>query len=763
MINGSQNPIVGTDEIYTLVNYSLGLAYLDTNPKYTWYIKRLYGKKWIDITKEPQKTGLSVPFNFGPHVVGEKFLLEVYKETKNIFTQKNETHKMGELQVIPASGKVPKITKVVLFNRGAKDVNKASYTDKLVARAYCVGMFNKTINFHLWEDDAPGGGHHAEINKNNRINKAYPARVNVNGIAEAEISLSADQNVMKQVANRFMMRGDTNEGAFHEFYVTASYDHKILGASQTNVDVANPDYKQQQPKSSTPQKTNIPQPKQPQQEESLIARSINFIVDNVMNTFTPEKTKTATSVGENQQKENNNDNGRCNRCKKITLEELQQVFNNITDKNRLVKALPVFEKALVSFGIDTCLKKAHFFAQVLQEVTSKWTESGGESMDYSTERLVKGCYTKGNANDWIKGNISTNTGGYYTTGSNFKTSPFNKKRIPDYIAKKYGRKDLYKYSDGGVQKADQKMLAIWAYASKRDKNGVPLDEDGYWFRGKGLMQITWKENYEHAQEIINKKYVGKKTYSETDIDIVKYVQKFVVNKNDTKFAQTQEEADEYSIVSACGDWAHKDKVRNIGKVAQNGSSDKDVDNVTAIINLKTDKDSYAGRRTHFHRTQQIFKISQCKLQDEQNKVSKTSSGKVNIRLTRKWQNSKTTIGTFTIDESEITGYFLEEKGPSSTQANAELRIPTGTYKLAYHSGTKIKKGIHVWNDAVPWDRYILIHTGNTATDTEGCIIAGTAKVDDNTVSGSKDKFNEIYNFLKTQNIEDVMLIITEQF
>ncbi|MDN3691621.1 M23 family metallopeptidase [Chryseobacterium tructae] len=301
MINGSQNPIAGKDEIYTLTDYSLGLAYLDTNPKYTWYIKRLYRKEWIDITKKPQKTGLSVPFNFGPQVVGEKFLLEVYKETKNIFTQKNETHKMGELQIIPASGKVPKITKVVLFNRGAKDVNKASYTDKLVARAYCVGMFNKTINFHLWEDDAPGGGHNAEINKNNRINKAYPARVNGNGIAETEISLSADQNVMKQVANRFMMRGDTSEGAFHEFYVTASYDGKILNANQTNVDVANPDYKKPQPKPSTPQqpKPNTPQRANtpaPPQQENLLAKSINFIVDNVMKTFTIEKTKSPSMV-----------------------------------------------------------------------------------------------------------------------------------------------------------------------------------------------------------------------------------------------------------------------------------------------------------------------------------------------------------------------------------------------------------------------------------------------------------------------------------
>lgn len=107
---------------------------------------------------------------------------------------------MGELIVIPKSSKEPKITKVVLFNKGARDVNKANYTDKLIARAYCVGMFNRTINFHLWEDDASGGGHNATINKNNRHKKPYPAKVNIDGIAEAEISLSADPNVLKQIA-----------------------------------------------------------------------------------------------------------------------------------------------------------------------------------------------------------------------------------------------------------------------------------------------------------------------------------------------------------------------------------------------------------------------------------------------------------------------------------------------------------------------------------------------------------------------------------
>ena len=118
---------------------------MDDNPKYKWTIKIKYKGAWKDITRQPQKTGISAPFNFGPQVVGEQFLLEVFKETKNIFNQRNETHKMDEIFVIPKSSKEPKITKVVLFHRGARDVNKASYTDKLITRAFCFDINNKFI------------------------------------------------------------------------------------------------------------------------------------------------------------------------------------------------------------------------------------------------------------------------------------------------------------------------------------------------------------------------------------------------------------------------------------------------------------------------------------------------------------------------------------------------------------------------------------------------------------------------------------------
>ncbi len=66
--------------------------------------------------------------------------------------------------------------------------------------------------------------------------------VSVNQLAEEKISLLSNAAVLKAIANKYMMSCDKSEGANHEYYVTASYAGKIQGASQVNVDVANPDH-----------------------------------------------------------------------------------------------------------------------------------------------------------------------------------------------------------------------------------------------------------------------------------------------------------------------------------------------------------------------------------------------------------------------------------------------------------------------------------------------------------------------------------------
>ncbi|PRB03920.1 hypothetical protein CQ046_09030, partial [Chryseobacterium sp. MYb7] len=190
-IIGNQNPLVGAAYSYEVQPSDLSFG---LRGEYEWYIyKKQKNGSWKDITDKP-KTGQKVTYKFGEIALGIEFQMKVYETKKGILPGLPDTKELaGTLTIIPTSNKVPKIDKVVLFNRGAKDVNKASYRDTLIAQAHCIAMFNKEIEFHLWEDDAPGKGHDPVINKNNRHTRSYKALVNANGIAEVKIPLMSDE------------------------------------------------------------------------------------------------------------------------------------------------------------------------------------------------------------------------------------------------------------------------------------------------------------------------------------------------------------------------------------------------------------------------------------------------------------------------------------------------------------------------------------------------------------------------------------------
>ena len=242
-IIGNQNPIVGITYDYEISESFNVNDMLVSDIQYVWHLHKKIDGAWMNVTKDKGKIGKKVQYVFYEKVLGIPFRLEVYKAVKNILSSEYEATKLASLEVIPSSASSPKINRVVLFNRGAKDPNKASYQDTLIAQAQCVAMFNKEIEFQLWEDDAAGEGHDKNINKNNTTNLKFNARVNENGIAEVRIPLSSNQNVLKAIANRYLMQGDQNEGTNHEYYVTASYAGQIK-ANQVNVNVANPDHGQ---------------------------------------------------------------------------------------------------------------------------------------------------------------------------------------------------------------------------------------------------------------------------------------------------------------------------------------------------------------------------------------------------------------------------------------------------------------------------------------------------------------------------------------
>lgn len=119
-----------------------------------------------------------------------------------------------------------------------------------------------------------------------------------------------------------------------------------------------------------------------------------------------------------------------------------------------------------------------------------------------------------------------------------------------------------------------------------------------------------------------------------------------------------------------------------------------------------------------------------------------------------------TIGQFRIAGTRIRGYFLEPAGPSTKEAGKDRRIPPGAYNLVWHKGQHWSKVVKLYNEDVPIDRAILIHSGNSGRDTEGCLIAGSG-AGDTYVTGSRAMLGKINTFLRSKKLRNVQLVITE--
>ena len=89
-----------------------------------------------------------------------------------------------------------------------------------------------------------------------------------------------------------------------------------------------------------------------------------------------------------------------------------------------------------------------------------------------------------------------------------------------------------------------------------------------------------------------------------------------------------------------------------------------------------------------------------------------------------------TLGHFVLrDEGRevLKGYTCEPAGPDTTQSGMDRRIPQGQYQIAWHESPKFRARLPLlWNELVPKTRCILIHSGNTGSNTEGCVLLGSS-------------------------------------
>ena len=131
---------------------------------------------------------------------------------------------------------------------------------------------------------------------------------------------------------------------------------------------------------------------------------------------------------------------------------------------------------------------------------------------------------------------------------------------------------------------------------------------------------------------------------------------------------------------------------------------------------------------------------------------------------RDTQTTKSTTGKFTIPGTDIEGYMLEPKGPSTTESGMNQRIPEGTYDLTKNVGSKY--GLRLSNDQVPKSRAILIHSGNTPANTRGCLLPGPT-TSTNYVGGAAGSsgrmVRQIVNHFDNVGYDGASIIIRDRF
>lgn len=219
----------------------------------------------------------------------------------------------------------------------------------------------------------------------------------------------------------------------------------------------------------------------------------------------------------------------------ITAEQLAKVFVQ-ADKKYLKQVADELNTDLERYKLDTPYRKAHFFGQIRQESGPKMAATV-EGLNYSVAAL-KAKF------------------GYY------KARPFEAHEdgyVLDETAMKASKKPwirIYK------KKANEEVIANKIYGPKPGNGGLGNDQpgDGWKYRGRGLKQLTGKDNYKNYMDMY------KNYWNAGGLDI---------NEHPELIAELP-----HSVRSAVFFWV-KNKC---WMKADGGVSDADIDAVTKIVN-----------------------------------------------------------------------------------------------------------------------------------------------------------------------------------
>lgn len=118
---------------------------------------------------------------------------------------------------------------------------------------------------------------------------------------------------------------------------------------------------------------------------------------------------------------------------------------------------------------------------------------------------------------------------------------------------------------------------------------------------------------------------------------------------------------------------------------------------------------------------------------------------MNITVKRIFKGPKYTIGKLYIDGKYFCDTLEDTVRAPGVKIPGKTAIPTGKYKIKLTESLRFGRLMPRLMD-VPGFTGVLIHSGNTAEDTEGCILVGKNRVKGK-VLDSRETFQKLFTML----------------
>ena len=125
-----------------------------------------------------------------------------------------------------------------------------------------------------------------------------------------------------------------------------------------------------------------------------------------------------------------------------------------------------------------------------------------------------------------------------------------------------------------------------------------------------------------------------------------------------------------------------------------------------------------------------------------------------LRVERTDFSEISTIGTLYVDD-QFECYTLEDK-VRPVKIKGKTAIPAGRYEVIINFSQRFGRMLPLFLN-VPNFEGVRIHPGNTAADTEGCILVGETK-DAEFIGQSRLAFEGLFNKLKTASETEKIFI-----